>query len=517
MLLVTKPNWRMPLVAALLAPLMHASLLAQPPGVAPAPPPPGAGSPAETRAVPGSILGSEVQVIDLDSALRLGGTRNPELMIARERVTEAAAARQLAAAQLLPSINAGTNYDDHTGNLQQSTGAMLNVHRQSLYLGAGAGAVGAGTVTIPGVVWNAQVSELIFNNLIAQQVVAQRSFGVQVTRNNVLLAVAVAYEELLRAEARRAVAIKNRDDTQEIARLTAAYAKTGQGRKADADRAATELSRRDYDVTQAEGRVLTASAALNRLLSLDPACRLRPSDRWAVPATIVATEIPMKELIASAVVRRPELCEQQAVIRQAFYSLRNARALPFTPNVLVGYSTGTFGGGSDLSPPELGNFQGRSDFDVVAYWTLRNLGVGNVALIRGAQSRLRTENYQLIRVLDQIRDEVAEGYARAQARWAQIGIGEKAVHTAENAYQEDLRRIRGQEGLPIEVLDSMRLLGQGRNDYLNAIVDYNRAELELYVALGQPPANVLARPAPAPGPETIQLPIPEPPAIPAEK
>ena len=97
--------------------------------------------------------------------------------------------------------------------------------------------------------------------------------------------------------------------------------------------------------------------------------------------------------------------------------------------------------------------------------------------------------------MDQVRDEVAEAYARAHARWSQIGIGEKAVRTAQEAFAEDLRRIRGQEGLPIEVLDSVRLLGQGRNDYLNAILDYNRAELELYVALGQPPANVLARPA----------------------
>ena len=225
-------------------------------------------------AVP-SILGSEIRFVDLDSALRLAGVRNPELMIARERVTEAAALRQLAAAQLLPNINAGTNYDDHNGNLQQSTGAMLNVHRQSLYVGAGAGAIGAGTVAIPGIAWDAQLSDLLFNNLVAQQVVVQRGFVLQATCNNVLLRVAVSYEELLRAEGLVVVAVKNREDTREVARITAAYAKTGQGRPADAARAATELSRREFDVMQAEGQVLTASASLSSLLSLDPARRLR--------------------------------------------------------------------------------------------------------------------------------------------------------------------------------------------------------------------------------------------------
>ena len=288
----------------------------------------------------------------------------------------------------------------------------------------------------------------------------QRGFDVEANRNNVLLRVAVAYEELLRAEGLLAVTKRNRGDTHEVARITAAYAKTGHGRQADADRAATEQSRREFDVMQAEGQVLTASAALCRLLSLDPSHRLRPTDLAVVPSTIVADEIPLRELIATALMRCPELKAQQA-IRQAMYALRRTLALPFTPTVVVGYSSGTFGGGSDLFPPELGKFQGRSDFDAVAFWTLRNLGVGNAALIDEAQSNLRRENYQLIGVLDQVRDEVAEAYARAHARWSQIGTSEKAVRTAGEAFAEDLRRIRGGEGLPIEVLDSVRLLGQG--------------------------------------------------------
>jgi outer membrane protein TolC len=56
-------------------------------------------------------LGPQIRNIDLDTALRLAGVRNPELMIARQRITEAAAIRQYAAAQLLPNINAGKNFD----------------------------------------------------------------------------------------------------------------------------------------------------------------------------------------------------------------------------------------------------------------------------------------------------------------------------------------------------------------------------------------------------------------------
>src|SRR5262249_37552623 len=52
---------------------------------------------------PSTILAPEVVPIDLNTALRLAGVQNPQLMIARQRVVEAAALRQLAAAQFLPS------------------------------------------------------------------------------------------------------------------------------------------------------------------------------------------------------------------------------------------------------------------------------------------------------------------------------------------------------------------------------------------------------------------------------
>ena len=99
---------------------------------------------------PPTILDPNVRPIDLNTALRLAGVQNPQLLIARQRVVEAAALRQLAAVQILPSINLGMNYDSHTGNLQQSNGNILSVNRSALYVGAGAGAVAAGTVVGPG-------------------------------------------------------------------------------------------------------------------------------------------------------------------------------------------------------------------------------------------------------------------------------------------------------------------------------------------------------------------------------
>src|SRR5262249_26956553 len=146
--------------------------------------------------------------------------------------------------------------------------------------------------------------------------------------------------------------------------------------------------------------------------------------------------------------------------------------------------------------PRFDSFAGRQDFDAVLFWTARNLGVGNLAQVRLAQSNLRGNELRQVEVLDRIRAEVAAAYARTHARFAQIATGERAVQSGRRAFQEDLVRTRNREGLPIEVLDSLRLLSRSRYAYLDAIVDYNRAHFELYVALGQPPADCLARPIP---------------------
>ena len=454
---------------------------------------------------PASILKLEVQPIDLTTALNLAGVQNPDLNVARTRILEAAALRQLAAAYFLPSINPGMNYDSHTGNLQQSSGNILSVNRSALYIGAGANAVAAGTVNIPGVFLNENVGFGIFAYLAARQTVRQREFQTLAVRNQVFLRVTWAYSELLRAEARRAAQLQARDEARVIAKLTADYAKTGQGREADANRAATQLARREGYIQAAEGEVLTASAMLCRILNLDPSIRLHPTDAYVVPYPLVPDPIPVAELIALGLLNRPELAAQRAAIQAALMKLDGAKILPFSPTTLVGFSAGGFAGGSNLVRPIFGGMSGRTDLDAIMYWTIQNMGVGNIALIRLADAQLKVTNFQQIEILNRVRADVAEAYARTHARYNQIGTYEDAVRSGYLAYHEDLDRTlsmggdRPRDVLPIELLNSFDLLANARVEYIDAIVDYNRAQFAMYVALGQPPANSLARPVPVEG------------------
>ncbi|HWB01207.1 MAG TPA: TolC family protein [Pirellulales bacterium] len=447
----------------------------------------------------GPIVTAEIYPIDLVTALRIAGVQNPTLGVAYQRTLASLAARQLAAANLLPNLNGGTNYDGHSGVLQQSSGNILNVNRDALYVGAGANAVAAGSVSVPGVQYNLNASETIYRLLASRPILEGTRFAWQATRNELQREVAIAYGNLLRAEGNRAIARQVRDEANEIARVTNAFAETGQGRASEAERAATEFGRRQSAVLQAEAQVIAASARLVELLNMRANVQLQSAEPWIVPRSIVPDPIPLPELLAIALYQRPELAEQRASINAAMLTLQGSRMLLFSPQIIMGYSAGAFGGGSNIisettGAPRFGDFGARADFDAVMYWSLRNLGIGNRALVATARARLGQADMQRLVVLNRVQAEVAEAYARKRAQMAQLDIRQRAVESSQHALLEDLMRTRNNEGHPIEVLDSLRLLADARVAFLNAIVDYNQAHFDLYTEIGQPAADLLVRP-----------------------
>ncbi|HWG43556.1 MAG TPA: TolC family protein, partial [Gemmataceae bacterium] len=457
---------------------------------------------------PPSILPPEAHGIDLTCVLKLAGVDNPDINIARQRVIGAEALRMAAFAMVLPNFNAGANYDAHTGPLQQSSGNILKVNRNALYFGMGAGATAAGTVPVPGIQYVINPSVGVFGALSVMQTVRVAQFENLAVRNQIFLRTATGYMNLLRAEGRLAIATKNRSEAHEIARLTAVYAITGQGKESDADRAATELAHRNSDVVEAEGEILVASAQLARLINVPPTVPMRALEGWEglVPRSMVPDPIPLQQLLLIALDQRPELAARRASIRRAILQLYNAKLLMFSPTILAGYSAGSYGGGSNLigqpggfqgfAEARFGSFAPRDDIDVVMYWTAQNMGVGNWARIKGRAAERRIAELEFVRDLNMVRADVATSYARTHARFAQIAIAQRGVESGMRSYKEDLDRIEGGIGLPIELLNSFDLLAAARYQYLESLVAYDNAQFALYVALGQPPANNLAREIP---------------------
>ena len=425
--------------------------------------------------------------IDLSAALRLADGQNPTIGEARILIMGALAERQAARVLLLPYLNAGTNYHDHTGPLQRSNGAILPLTEQSLYVGGGARTVAAESIAIPAVNIFSPLTDAIFEPLAAQQRVVGARFNASDTANKILLDVASLYMDLIGAEATLDVRREVAAEADRIADSVAAFAATGQGRKADAERADADRRLFQAQIQRAEEAVAVASALLAERLNLDPSARLRPVAGPLEPIELINAETPPEELIRSAVARRPDLAAREALVSQAEYRVRQEKARPLLPTIWLGFSGGAFGGGSNLQATPLGSFAGRTDFDVRAYWTLLNLGAGNASLIKQRKAQEGQAIAERSRVINEIRRQVTATRAESMALRSQVTNARFGLRTAEDGYRQDQTRLRESLSLPIEALDSLRLLSDARVALVQAITRANRTQFALFVSLGAPP------------------------------
>lgn len=427
--------------------------------------------------------------IDLGLALRLAGVENPTVNLARERVNEALAGQLAARVLLLPSVNLGGNAYLHRGVYQNSSGRIVDVNRQSLYLGAGGRVVGTGTAAYPGVWLFAHLGDAAYAPLAARQEVSARRSDAQGVQNAILRDVAVAYLQLVGAEAQLKVLRQGEADVAEVVRVTRSFAEKGQGQQSDADRATANAELLRRQVREAEEERAVASARLCRLLSLDPSVRLVTPARAIEPVRLISEEADAEALSSEAAQRRPEVHAQAAEVQQARTRVRQERARPWLPVVSVGYSGGAFGGWGGTSTADPSSLNGRASFDVGAFWTFENLGVGNLARVRRTSAELAQEAAGYQAVVNQVRSEVVEAMADARAAARQIELARSAVVAAEEGYSlEKLRiaQIQGR-GRPIETLDSLRQLIDSRQELVRAITAYNAAQFRLLAAVGATP------------------------------
>jgi len=445
--------------------------------------------------------------IDLSTALRLAAAENPQIAEARSYIGVALADLQGARALMLPTLNIGTNYHGHTGNLQRSSGHVLNLSEQSLYFGGGARTLAAESVAIPAINIVAPLADTLYAPLAARQALATVEFNSTATTNDVLREVADQYLELLGAQAALAAERQSEAEANDLAKLTANYTRVGLEQEADAHRAGTEDRLRRLAIHRAEEAVAVASARLSRRLHLDPSVRLAAPEGIIEPLSLVDLSSGREGLIRTALGRRPELGARGAAIALAETRLRQEYARPFLPFVWVGSSGGGFGGGSNLVPPYVGNFRGRTDFDVRVFWTLQNFGLGNLAQQKRRRAQVGQAAADRARLINQVRREVMNAYALCLARREQVTVGRLGLRTAEAGFREDLARIRGAVGMPIEATNSLELLADARQNFIRSLIELNQAEFALYVALGSPPPAGPPPAGPTPAPPLASPPV----------
>jgi outer membrane protein TolC len=444
---------------------------------------------------PGQVQqGDQPLPINLPTALQLADARPLLIAAARASLQQALAQWQHARVMWIPNFNVGGAYLGHAGGAAGTAGTEYILGRDQLMIGGGVAAI-------------YEITDAVFAPLVQRQIVRAREADVQTARNDSLLNVAEAYFNVQQERGRLAgmldVQEKSRRLVDVIRKLSPELTSP-----IEVNRAQTQLAdiEREVALRYQEWRVV--SADLTRELRLNPITVVEPLEPPELQVTLISSREPVDGLVPIGLTNRPELATHQALVQATLARLRQERMRPLIPSlVLAGnavpvapFGTLMFGGfWSDVSGQNNPS-SFRFDPNVQLYWQLQNFGFGNRALVRERQADQQRALVELFRVQDRVAAEVVQAHARVQATVIRVARAETEVNQALTTFNGNLKAIRETTDFggrlvlvnrPLEVVDALRQVTRGYENYFLSVSDYNKAQFQLYRALGYP-AGILA-------------------------
>jgi outer membrane protein TolC len=433
---------------------------------------------------------------------------NPTIALARERVNEAYARQQQAAVLWVPNAFVGGNpsaptflptFYHHDGQVQNSRGMVFDTVKSNLALETG-------------VSLNVGLADAFFAPRVARQATAAAAARARAVTDDVQLDVALTYLDLLRAYGALAINAETLAKAETMLRFAVEADRNGLGKTtADANRARTEVETRRRERFDFEGQAAAAAARLAQLLLLEPTADLVPADRSVLPVALVNTDAGLDELIATALLNRPELAESRALVRLALAEWRATKFRPLIPTLQVFYYKASFQGGD----PGFHDTGRRDDFIAQAGWELRNGGLGDLFRSREGRARFNEANLHVLEVQARVAAEVTAAAKLTLARGRSLRSAQEAVRQAEEMWARLSRAAFGIAGParqydPIEPLLAEQQLHAARLAYLDEVIAYDQNQFRLYWAMGQPP--LCAMPGAAVPVQTPVIPAPSAPA-----
>ncbi len=435
--------------------------------------------------------------INLATALRLADAR--PLIVAAAQASVWVAEAQLTRANVLwvPSVIMGVDYIRHDGGGPDiNKGVMAPASVNFFYAG-------------PGLWQYVNLTDVIFEPLAARQSLNSAHWDVQTAKNDALLQTADAYFLVHQYRGVYAGALycveKGHDLVDRIANLTRELVPA-----VEVDRARNFLADLEQRAVLARQEWRVTSANLTQVLRLDPRAVVEPLEHDHTQLTLVDPGKTLEELMPIALTNRPELGSRRALVQAAEIRVRREKARPFLPLIMLNgfQSAGMFiqGGVFALGPnSSLNQFVGRDDTTIQLMWQLESFGFGNLARIKNQRGSESQAIIDLLHTQDRVAADVTRTLVRVQSAAARVLQADQALRTgivAFNGHLEGLEQTRRLENMlvlsfrPQEAVYSLDLMSKAFNEYFRTVAEYNRAQFELYHALGYP-AREIARFQPA--------------------
>lgn len=407
--------------------------------------------------------------ISLDTVLRLAQDQNHQTGIARQKLEEAYTQQDLAAKRWLPDVTVGTAYYRHEGGIQDFTGQLIHSSYGSLFAG----------VEMRG---KLDLRDAAYQRIDAERKVWQQKGELSKITSETLLDAATTYIDFLAARTCEAVSRACETQLAELLTLAQNLAAIDSGSRVEVVRLSADIQGQKLITRKLHEGGNRAAAKLVYLLGLDPASTLVPIDRQMVAVEFVNPSEAPASLVAKALGNGPGVRELEGLLN--LIETTRARASGpgrFMPTVEFTMAEGLFGAG----PGAQSAWDNRWDLGLHVKWNLTE------ALSARARQRLiQSQSQQAHLSYADLRGKLTLGIHEAReaslSSKDQMAGGKNQIEQAEEAYSLSNSRlkenIKGRS--PSEVLMASRTLAGARLAYLQAIANYDKAQLRLFILTG---------------------------------
>jgi outer membrane protein TolC len=326
-----------------------------------------------------------------------------------------------------------------------------------------------------------------------------KQWDIQAAKNDALLQTASAYFDVHQYRGKYAGALytveRGHDLIERIASLSKELVPA-----VEVDRARNMVADLEQQATSAREAWRVSSADLTQVLRLDPRAVVVPLEEDHLQVTLIDPKRELDDLMPIALANRPDLASNRALIRAAEERIRREKMRPLLPAVQInGFQSagmliqaGLFGLGPNAS---MDQYAGRVDISYQLVWQLEGFGIGNLARVkrqRGDESRAIVE-YR--RVQDAVAADVNRALAHLQSAAARVTQADRALRTAVITFNGNFEGLRHTTRFgdvlvlvnrPQEVVFALQLMKQAFDQYFTTVADYNRAQFDLFHAMGYP-------------------------------
>jgi hypothetical protein len=493
--------------------------------------------------------------INLAAALRLSDARPLVVTGAQASAWRAEAELQRAKVLWVPTFNLGFDYIRHDGfgpdlnrgvNVPQginaqgqpdptSFGKPLNQNIHYLYAGSGM----TYTPNTPNYLQNARlgdpllpspqmqfITDIVFQPLYERQRLNAQRWDVQKGKNDALRDTARAYFDVHRYRGQYAGALFCVEEGHQLVQAITSLSRDLVS-AFEIDRARNVLADLEQQAVWARQQWRRASADLTRVLRLDPRAVVEPLEGDHLQITLIDPGRSLDDLIPVGLTNRPELAEHQALVQATLVAIRREKLRPLLPSILInGFQTpyelfqgGIFGVGRGSN---LNLWSPRDDVSLQVLFQADHLGLGNLATIKQQRAEASQALVRLFQVQDGVAGDVTRAQADVQAAAARVVQAERELRSAIINYRgnvEGLKQTSRFAGIlvevfrPQEVTTALQLLKRGYDHYFDTVAEYNKAQFDLFHALGYPAQELTCvRP---PGDAAVPVDTSRPPYLPA--